>query len=147
MVIGRGSTPDVEAAAPCSEAVYSDRWAKYAAGGPSSGPVTLAIGRAETLAAHRLDDGGLSAKLLVLVDALPGTRVDLKVRAVAGSSDARLTHFDRSGQSVGGRARDPGQWPPPPVDIPGALEVDAPGQFELTVAVAGQRPVRFCVTV
>jgi hypothetical protein len=128
--------------------VHSERWAKYAAGGPSSGPVVLAIGRAETLTAHRLDDGGLSAKLLVLVDALPGTAVDLSVRAMSGSSsDARLTHFAASGPSVGGRARDPGQWAPPPVDIPGTLEVDAPGQFELTVAVAGHRPVRFCMTV
>ncbi|HVF76611.1 MAG TPA: hypothetical protein VM938_16360 [Acidimicrobiales bacterium] len=90
----------------------------------------------------------MSAKLLVLVDAMTGTAVNLKVRAMPGSSsDARLTHFDKSGPSVGGRVRDPGQWAPPPVDIPGTLEVDAPGQFEVTVAVAAYRPVRFCLTV
>jgi hypothetical protein len=131
---------------PCAAAQYSERWQEFASGGPTSGPVTLALGSGEKVSWYRAGHQRFVVKMLVLVDARPGTPVRLSAESVDGAGSARLTHFGVSERStVSDRVPIARQWQPPPVDIPGSLVVSALGEYQLRVELDGERTVEFCV--
>lgn len=134
-------------AGPCpTRGRFRDRWPEFAAGGPSAGPVTLALGRdAETrgVGSQRDADGRLRAKVLLLVDAAAGTPVRMSVAGPPGVS-ARLTHFSYATGWDGARAEiaaevpDRGQGSDRPADVPGHVMATGPGCYAITVEVGGR---------
>lgn len=128
-----------------TDAHYSDRWASIARGGPSIGPVTLALGRSpetgQDLSTFRDKDGKLNLKLLILADVQPGTRVVILGRSK--DSVARFTHFDGDSwalakETAEGVLENRGSGEGPPVEAPGAMLVEKEGCYQLSVSVGGE---------
>lgn len=137
---------------PCpSEATYSDRWADLALGGPTLGPITLAVGdqAEQKVSGLRTPNGDWILKLLLLVDAPTGTAITGVAKQMNGPGVGRFTHFSDKPSGVGqptyeqgldrleGSIRSHGNPDNAPKDLPGYLVVRNPGCYELTFSLDG----------
>lgn len=130
-------------------AEYSDRWSHIALGGPSIGPVTLALGKAVTtgnLPIVKMADDRWSLKLLILVDAPAGTPLRATARRQTDGLRGRLTHFskdhdrwDLAAETLEGTVPDRGHGPGQPNDIPGALLVAKSGCYEVSIVLGEEQ--------
>lgn len=134
-----------------SEARYSDRWTAVALGGPTIGPITLAVGGPRRKRIGLLNSNGeWLVKLLILVDAPTGERITATANQLNGKAVGRFTHFSNTlagsgqpsyadgrdrldGTVMGHQDSDLG-----PKDIPGFLLVETPGCYQLTFTLGNQ---------
>ena len=130
-----------------TDARYRDRWPDTAAGGPSIGPITIAVGKGvekRGLRAKRVDPGVLFAKMLILIDAKAGTRMQVTTTAAVQGDELRLDHFSDVGGWSEARSRldtrvpDRGQEKNRPADIPGYVYASQPGCYALQVLLDGR---------
>lgn len=137
---------------PCpSEAKYSDRWTNFALGGPTLGPITLAVGdqTEQKVSGLLTPNGDWILKLLLLVDAPTGTSITGVATQTNGSGIGRFTHFSTNLSEVGqptyeqgldrleGSIRSHGNPDNAPKDLPGYLVVRNAGCYELTFSLDG----------
>lgn len=147
-VRGAGQAESSARATRCPEGpAYSDRWSDQFSGGPSDGPVTLAVGRSPNdvgvPASHSPDGSVLFAKVLIAIAAAPSTPVTLDGAEVSTGALVRFTHFAGAGSEMeagsnDGEVPNRGQGPSGVADLPGYVLVDEPGCFRITVRV-GER--------
>lgn len=135
---------------PC--APYANRWPRLVGGGPTDGPVLLAVGEAAHagLPTTATADGHLMAKLLLVVDAEPGTKVVMRATSVNGGH-LRFTHATGDGPSWNTARTKPAFALPPgtrgsrPVDVPGIALADRADDYRIIVSIADEDFGPFCV--
>lgn len=129
---------------------FAERWPDEISGGPTDGPVTVAVGRVPNelgLPASPAPGGRyLLTKVLLAVAAPPGTRLEIRGAERETGAAIGFTHLDRSRRQA--EAIEPG----PPIgevpargqgaagvaDLPGYVLVEEPGCYRFTVAVDGR---------
>jgi len=129
---------------------FAERWLGQMLGGPTDGPVTVAVGRDPNehgLPASPARGGRyLLTKVLLAVAAPPGTLLEIRGAERETGAAMGFTHLDRSrregeaiepGPSIG-EVPDRGQGTSGVADIPGYVLVEEPGCFRFTVAVGGR---------
>lgn len=135
---------------PC--APYADPWPDFVAGGPTDGPVLVAIGRMppDGLSTTSTSDGHLSAKMLLIVDAEPGTPIQIAA-VPANGGHTRFTHATGRDPLWATARAEPvfalpgGTRQERPVDVPGAVLADRPDDYRIIVRVADTAFGPFCL--
>lgn len=118
-------------------------------GGPTLGPVTIAIGvngTTEPLRGQDRVEGRIRTKMLVIVDAPAGRSFRLAVSGTSTGADARFTHQQHGiGWADGVRElaapvpKRGSEFPNRPADIPGYLLATKAGCYALDVTYNGRR--------
>lgn len=133
-------------------APFADPWPDFVAGGPMDGPVLVAIGRMppDGLPTTRTSDGHLAAKMLLVVDAEPGTPI--RIAAVsADGGQVRFTHATGRDPRWATALAEPvfalpgGTREERPVDVPGAVLADRADDYRIIVRVADTAFGPFCL--
>lgn len=135
---------------PC--APYADPWPDFVAGVPKDGPVLVAIGRMppDGLPTTSTSDGHLSAKMLLIVDAEPGTPIRIAAVPATGGH-VRFTHATGREPLWATASAEPmfalpgGSRGERPVDVPGVVLADRADDYRIIVRVADAAFGPFCV--
>jgi hypothetical protein len=123
---------------------YSNRWSDRLLGGPSDGPVTLAVGK--DAAEHGLtlsrsaERANLFVKVLIGIAAPPGTPVFLEGTLRGSGLPVSFTHLGREGGATSAALGsvplpDRGQGAQGVADLPGYIVTKEPGCAEITARV------------
>lgn len=129
---------------------FAERWPDQMHGGPTDGPVTVAVGKNPN--EHGLPTspapGGhyLLTKVLLAVAAPPGTRLEIRGAERESGAAMGFTHLDREGREgeeirPGPRVGEVpvrGQSAAGVADLPGYVLIEEAGCFRFTVAVGGR---------
>lgn len=131
---------------------YANPWPNLVGGGPTDGPVSFAVGETAHagLPTTATADGHLMAKLLLVVDAEPGTVVVMRATSMNGGH-LRFSHATGDGPSWTAARTKPAFALPPgprgsrPVDVPGIALADRADDYRIVVSIAEEDFGPFCV--
>lgn len=124
-----------------SQVNFRTPWPGKFLGGPTDGPISFATGERALEAKADTKASTFFVKALLLVDARPGTPIDMSGEDRAGEK-ASFTHFSDGTiprPTVDAVLPDRGQSRNRPADIPGYIFVRKAGCYTVQVRVAGRK--------